>query len=118
MKRVAQIELTRAQIRAVVRQASQQPALNALVPFIDDADKLRAALTPFLEDDSYSRSTLRALMVLASFPSGGDGRALTGVARELALSPSTTHRYAATWMALELLEQHPQTRLYRRPLGD
>jgi IclR family pca regulon transcriptional regulator len=62
---------------------------------------------------SYSQSLERGLEILASFNSG---RALLGVselAREVALSRSTTHRYVATLAALGYLEQDVGTRKYR-----
>ena len=38
------------------------------------------------------------------------------VARQLGLSPSTTHRYMTTLVAFGLLVQDPATRKYRLPL--
>jgi IclR family transcriptional regulator, pca regulon regulatory protein len=64
-------------------------------------------------DGSYSQSLERGLEILASFDSG---RALLGVselARHVALSRSTTHRYVATLAALGYLEQDADTRKYR-----
>jgi len=37
------------------------------------------------------------------------------VARQLGLSPSTTHRYITTLVAFGLLVQDPSTRKYRLP---
>jgi IclR family transcriptional regulator, pca regulon regulatory protein len=70
-------------------------------------------VTPAARDGSYSQSLERGLEILASFNSG---RALLGVselAREVALSRSTTHRYVATLAALGYLEQDVGTRKYR-----
>jgi IclR family transcriptional regulator, KDG regulon repressor len=58
----------------------------------------------------------RGLLILALFISGGDGRGVVEVARELHLSPSTTHRYMSTLVAFGLLAQDPTTRKYRLAL--
>jgi hypothetical protein len=108
------ITLTDWQVARVVREASVPPGLSALPAGLDDFGELRGAVMPLLEDATYSRSTLRALLVLGAFPSDGGERELTDVARQLDLSPSTTHRYIGTWMAVGLLEQHPRSRRYRR----
>jgi len=85
---------------------------------LNDPEELRRAVLPLLDDQGYSRATLRALLVLAAFPADGTGRELTSVAKQLALSPSATHRYAVTWMAVGLLEQDPRSRRYRRARPD
>lgn len=107
------ITLTDWQVARVMREAAG--AGPAMVPAgLDEFGRLRGTVLPLLDDEAYSRSTLRALLVLGAFPSDGSERELTDVARQLDLSPSTTHRYIGTWMALGLLEQHPRSRRYRR----
>lgn len=75
-------------------------------------------LRELMECEDYSRSTLRALMVLQAFPCDGGERQLTAVAGELGLSPSTTHGYVITWVAVGALEQNPTTRRYRRVMAE
>lgn len=53
--------------------------------------------------------------MLATFPSDGDSLAVTDVASRLGMSPSTTHRYMTTLLAVGLLEQDPRNRRYRLP---
>lgn len=70
-----------------------------------------------INDDRFSRSLLRGLMVLASFPPDGSARQITDVAKQLGLGASTTHRYAVTLVELGLLERDPASRHYRLPAG-
>ncbi|HEY1833231.1 MAG TPA: helix-turn-helix domain-containing protein [Solirubrobacteraceae bacterium] len=108
------IALNSAQVAQVLRTASGRPALSSMLAGLEDPEALRDAVLPLLDDDTYSRSTLRALLVLGSFDPDGSERELTDVARALELSPSTAHRYVGTWMALGLLDQDPISRRYRR----
>lgn len=108
------ISLTSTQISQVVRRASGRTGLSSMLADLEDPQALHDAVAPLLDDDAYSRSTLRALLVLAAFHPDGSERELTDVARQLELSPSTAHRYVGTWMALGLLEQDPVSRRYRR----
>ena len=64
-----------------------------------------------------SRSLLLGLLVFACFPRDGSGLAVSDVAARLEMSPSTTHRYMTTLLAVGLLEQDPRTRRYRVPLA-
>ncbi len=112
------ITLTERQVARIVREVSGESGLAVLPAELDELSRLRGALLPLLDDAAYSRSTLRALLVLGAFPVDGGERELTDVARQLDLSPSTTHRYVGTWMAVGLLEQHPRSRRYRRALPD
>jgi IclR helix-turn-helix domain len=107
------ITLTDWQVERVV-EASAGSRLAALPAGLDEFGQLRGTVMPLLDDTAFSRSTLRALLVLGAFPADGTERELTDVARQLDLSPSTTHRYIGTWMAVGLLEQHPRSRRYRR----
>jgi hypothetical protein len=74
------------------------------------ADMIDAAM----DSAQISRSTLRALLVFAAFPADGTYRSLTEVSKEVGYTPSTTHRYTSTWLAIGLLEQDPLSRRYRR----
>ena len=55
--------------------------------------------------------------MLASFPADGSATAVTEVAERLEMSPSTTHRYLSTLLAVGLLEQDPRTRRYHAADG-
>lgn len=108
------IRLSRAQIAYVVRLAAGGSTLG--VPLAGEVDirALHGVLEPLMDDVSLSRSTYRALLVLHAFPMNGEKREVTDVARQLRLSPSTTHRYARTWEAIGLLEQDAASRQYGR----
>jgi len=108
------IALTDAQVEQVLRDASGRPHPGSLLPEIGEVDVLSGAALALLGDESCSRSALRALLVLNALPPDGSWRELTAVARELGISPSTTHRYLHTWLALGLVARHPRSRLYRR----
>jgi IclR helix-turn-helix domain len=116
------ITLTDAQIARVVLAASGgvqlAGTLSGVLSGIGSLDELGELMLPMLDDQTYSRATFRAAMVLAAFPADGSEIELNEIARTIGLSPSTTHRYARTWMVLGLLEQHPDTRRYRRNLVD
>jgi DNA-binding MarR family transcriptional regulator len=108
------IALTDAQVEQVLREAAHSPQLESLLPEVSQLDALSRVALPLLGDASYSRSALRALLVLNALPPDGSERELTDLARQLAISPSTTHRYMHTWMALGLVEQDPRSRRYHR----
>ncbi len=107
------ITLSKTQIKQVMRGASDEDALARLLGGIGVL-KL-ASYQERLDDDRFSRSLLRGLMVLASFPSDGSSRRVTDVAKQLGLGASTTHRYAITLVELGLLERDPNSRHYRLP---
>ncbi len=108
------ITLTDGQVAQVLREASSGAGLSRLMSSIGDVEELRRVVQPLLDDVKCSRSTFRALLVLVAFPADGSEHDLSEVARRLELSPSTTHRYISTWMAVGLLEQDPRSRRYRR----
>ena len=118
VERSVTITLTESQVARIVREVTGESGILALPAGLDELSRLRGTLQPLLDDAAYSRSTLRALLVLGAFPADGEERELTDVARQLDLSPSTTHRYIGTWMAVGLLEQHPRSRRYRRAVAD
>jgi IclR-like helix-turn-helix domain-containing protein len=95
------------EIRVAPGPASAPPAeeaqtLGGYVP-IDDIDR------------KLSRSLMRGLSILTCFGPGGRARGIVELARDLGMSPSTTHRYASTLVELGLLERCPTTRKYRLP---
>ncbi len=108
------IVLTEGQVAQVLRGASGRAHPAELLPELSDVDALRSVVLPLLDDEAYSRSMLRALLVLAAFPADGSERALTDVARQLGFFAGTTHRYISTWLAVGLLERDPRSRRYRR----
>jgi hypothetical protein len=113
-KREVTIRLTDGQVRQVVREASGHTSLASVLPEVGGLEALRGVVLSLKDDTTCSRSTLRGLLVLAAFPVDGSERELSDVARQLGLSPSTTHRYIGTWMAVGMLEQDPRSRRYRR----
>lgn len=111
------ITLTDGQVEQIVRAVAGRPGVVDLLTEVSELDMMRRVAIPRLADPGCSRSTLRALLVLAAFPSDGSERELSDVARQLGFSPSTTHRYIGTWVAVGLLEQEPRSRRYRRALN-
>jgi DNA-binding MarR family transcriptional regulator len=105
------IELSKAQINQIVREAAQDDGLLGLLGGLEGLD-VRASSVP-MDDGRLSRSLLRGLMVLTSFPPDGVGRAVTDVAHELHMGASTTHRYVSTLVEVGLLERDPVSRKYR-----
>jgi IclR helix-turn-helix domain len=112
--RSVSIMLTNEQLAVVAREMCQDTVLAQSLSPVSELQALRRVVASLLDDENYSRSTFRALLVLASFPADGSERELTDVARELGLSPSTTHRYLGTWLAVAVIEQSPSSRRYRR----
>jgi hypothetical protein len=109
------ITLSKTQVKQVMRGATDEEGLTRLLGGIG-ALKL-TSYKEHLDDERFSRSLLRGLMVLASFPSDGSARRVTDVAKQLGLGASTTHRYAITLVELGLLERDPASRHYRLPTG-
>jgi DNA-binding MarR family transcriptional regulator len=103
------IELSKAQINRVIREAVDDGGPLGLVEDLD----FRASPAQ-LDDRRLSRSLLRGLLVLASFPADGAGRSVTDVAHELDMVASTTHRYISTLLEVGLLERDSVSREYRR----
>jgi DNA-binding MarR family transcriptional regulator len=107
------IELSRAQIKRVVRDAARQ---HGLLGRIGGVQRREFQVTPEqLEDPRLSHSFLLGLVVLASFPADGVGRSVKDVAGEMGMWASTTHRYMSTLVEIGLLERDPVSREYRRP---
>jgi hypothetical protein len=111
------IALTDGQVARVVQEASGGAGLAGLLSGVSDLERLHSVVLPLLDDPRCSRSTFRALLVLGAFPADGSERELTDIAKRLGFSPSTTHRYIGTWLAVGLLEQDPHSRRYRRALA-
>ena len=109
------IELTRSQIDRVVRSSSDGDGVASLLRTLTDDGTLAARYEALSESPRLSRSLLLGLLVLASFPTDGSSLAVTDVAGRLSMSPSTTHRYMTTLLAVGLLEQDARSRRYRLP---
>ncbi len=97
-----------------MRAATDGADLIGLLAWAHSPEAVPGALGPLIEDSGYSRSTLRALLVLSAFPADGTLRSLSDVAKAVDCSPSTTHRYVGTWVAVGMLERDPDSRRYRR----
>jgi hypothetical protein len=109
------IELTRPQIDRVVRESGQATGVSTLLRGLTEDSTLASRYEALSDSPRLSRSLLLGLLVLASFPPDGDSLAVTDVAARLGMSPSTTHRYMTTLLAVGLLDQDPRTRRYRVP---
>jgi hypothetical protein len=102
------ITLSPAQVDDVVRAATQSRAPSV--------SKLLGGFVPVdTVDPRLSRSLQRGLSILACFGADGEARGILELARDLEMSPSTTHRYASTLVELGLLERCPKSRKYRLP---
>jgi hypothetical protein len=116
------LELTTAQVEGVVRATAEArgPSLSLLLSGLIaeqaiSESSLEERYWAELESGRLSHSLFRGLLILALFISGEEGRGVVEVARQLGLSPSTTHRYISTLVAFGLLIQDPSTRKYRLP---
>jgi hypothetical protein len=125
------IALSPAQVEQVIRSAGSAAggaSSSLLVAALDNAhvssnghpaehgslhEATRQALSQALTDPQLSQSLLRGLAVLSCYGPERPWRAIIDLAKELGMSPSTTHRYVKTLRAVGLLEQHPTTREYR-----
>lgn len=101
----------------VVREASGEDGVSALLRGMGDQSALASKYRSLSESPRLSRSLLLGLLVLACFPQDGGSLAVSDIAERLGMSPSTTHRYMTTLLAVGLLEQEPRTRRYRLPAG-
>jgi DNA-binding MarR family transcriptional regulator len=110
------IQLTRTQVDQVVRHSSAGSGVSHVLHGLADRG-IQASYPALSESPRLSRSLLLGLLVLACFPTDGDALAVTDVAGRLNLSPSTTHRYMTTLLAVGLLEQDPRSRRYRIPVA-
>jgi hypothetical protein len=107
------VELSVAQVDRVVRAASDDGSMSVLLSGLTDVRAMLAARPDELENARLSRSLLAGLLMLASFPSDGSYVSIAKLARMFDMSPSSTHRYATTLLAVGLLERDPRTRQYR-----
>jgi hypothetical protein len=112
------VELSKAQIDQVVREAGQGGTMSVLLSAIGgpdwalayDAERLLPAQ---FESPRFSRSLLWGLVVLSCFVAAEGELGVAEVAGMLRMENSTVHRYMSTLLAAGLLEQDPSTRRYR-----
>lgn len=109
------IQLSRAQVDAVVRAAAEGDRVTVLLSGRRDLNEIRTAGFEQLTDRRLSRSLLAGLLMLLSFPADGGYMGNAELARMLGMNASTTHRYLSTLVAVGLLERDPETRRYRLP---
>lgn len=124
------IALSPAQVEQVIRSAGQTrngTVSSLLIAALDNAHSAngdghalgslhqaaQTALAEALTDPQLSQSLLRGLAILSCYGPERPWRAIIDLAKELSMSPSTTHRYVKTLRAVGLLEQNPTTREYR-----
>jgi hypothetical protein len=107
------IDLTQAQIHRVVRESADAGDVLGVLSGLRGVDVLSSS--SLLTKRTLSRSLLRGLTVLASFPKDGSARSVTEVATDLGIGMSTTHRYVTTLVEAGLLERDPVTRMYQLP---
>ncbi len=124
------IALSPAQVEQVIRSAGQTRSgtvSSLLLAALDNAHSAdgnggnraslhqaaQMALAEALSDPQLSQSLLRGLAILSCYGPERPWRAIIDLAKELHMSPSTTHRYVKTLRAVGLLEQNPTTREYR-----
>jgi DNA-binding MarR family transcriptional regulator len=109
------IELTSTQIDRVVRRSTDTRGVSSLLRGLAETGTTATQFKKLAQSPRMSRSLLLGLLVLACFPGDSSSLAVTDVASRLEMSPSTTHRYLATLLAVGLLEQDPRTRRYHLP---
>ena len=111
------IELTSTQLERVVRRTTDTDTVSNLLRGLGERGTTATEFKELAKSPRMSRSLLLGLLVLACFPADGTALAVTDVAQRLEMSPSTTHRYLTTLLAVGLLEQDPRTRRYHTPVA-
>jgi hypothetical protein len=109
------IELSRAQVDAVVRAAAGGGSVSVLLSGRADLSEELAPALEQMDDRRLSRSLLAGLVMLASFPADGSYLGNAQLARMLNMNTSTAHRYISTFVAVGPLERDPDSRRSRRP---
>ncbi|MGP0001636.1 MAG: helix-turn-helix domain-containing protein [Acetobacteraceae bacterium] len=110
------IRLSRAQVDEVVLAAGPESGILRLLQDLGSEPKLPISdldNEPMMTDRRLSRSMLTGLLLLASFAPSGTERRVKDVATHFNMSVSTTHRFLKTLIAAGMLEQNPDTRMYR-----
>jgi hypothetical protein len=106
------IVLNQSQLAKILGASGSSPDIAGRIGGSIDLARLRE----LEESDNrrLSRSVIRGLMCLAGLPADGSPAGILTIAKTLGISPSTTHRYCATLLAVGLLTQDPRTREYAR----
>ena len=107
------IELTGPQVDRVVRASGGQSGVAGMLRGLAGDGALLRRYEALADSPRLSHSLLLGLLMLASFPPDGSSLSVSDLAGRLAMSPSTTHRYLSTLLAVGLLEQDPRTRRYQ-----
>jgi hypothetical protein len=97
----------------VVRQANESGSLSILLSGLTDIPNAVQSGRFDLQHRRFSGSLIAGVLVLAAFPVDGGDLGNAEVAERLGMSPSTSHRYISTLLALGLLERNPSSRRYR-----
>ncbi len=111
------IDLTGPQIDRVVRESGKGGGIASLLRGLAGDQTLVGRYEALADSPRLSRSLLLGLLVLASLPDDGSSLSVSDIATRLSMSPSTTHRYLSTLLAVGLLDQDPRTRRYRVVAG-
>jgi hypothetical protein len=104
------IRLSRDQVNEVVRKAAGSDGILGGLAGVKEGDA--HSFEAKMDDARFSRSLLRALMVLASYPADGSARSVSDVAKQLGMGISTAHRYTSTFAEVGVLERDPVSRQY------
>jgi IclR helix-turn-helix domain len=110
------IRLSRAQVDEVMRAAGPESGILRLLQDLGAEPRLSISdldNEPMMTDRRLSRSVLTGLLLLASFAPAGTERRVKDISTQFHMSPSTTHRFLKTLQAAGMLEQNPDTRMYR-----
>lgn len=113
------IDLTKAQVDQVIREAGKGGSLSVLLSALKDPRRSLSlgsdpsAYPAEMDDRRLSRSLLSGLLVLSCFPDDGGYIGIGELARTLDMNTSTIHRYVSTLLAVGLLERDTATRRYR-----
>jgi len=107
------LELSRAQVDQVVRDAQGAGSLSALLLGLSDARNALNAAHAHLDDAGLSRTLLSGLLLLAAFPADASSVRVLDLAEKLDMNITTAHRYVSTLFVAGLLDRDHETREYR-----
>ena len=110
------ITLTQAQAAQLLRDASSRQKLAEVVAGLDVPGEFLESALRVMDDERYSSSLARAMIVFAAIPGDGRARSVTDLADQTGMSASAVHRYLSTFAEMGLLERDPASRMYRRPV--
>jgi Fic family protein len=111
------LELSPAQVCAVVRAANGAGDISVLLSGLTDIRQTFERDLPRLKDRRFSSSLIQGILVLTCFERDGGDLGNADVAAIIGMSLSTTHRYISTLLMLGLLERDAGTRRYRLAQG-